>query len=86
MALWEAGWRVCVVPPTTLKKFVTGTGRCEKSMMIREVWRLWEHEAADDNDADAYALRRLGLVHSGAEQATKARMDVLAKLTFLEAK
>lgn len=63
--LQRAGQRVIVVPPTSLKKFVCGKGNAEKSMMIREVYRRWGVEAADDNQADAAGLLMVGLAVTG---------------------
>ncbi len=57
--LWRAGVPYLDVASTTLKKFVTGRGDSEKSLMLREVWRKWQYEAKDDNDADAFGLSQL---------------------------
>lgn len=57
--LWREDVPTLEVPPTTLKKFVTGHGVAEKSLMIREVFKKWGYNALEDNDADAYALSRL---------------------------
>ena len=59
--LENGGCRVIVVPPTSLKKFVTGAGNAEKSMMVREVFRRWGIEAKNDNEADAAGLLMCGL-------------------------
>lgn len=50
-----------VVPPTTLKKFVTGSGRAKKALMLLKVYKRWGVEFADDNLADAYSLARMAL-------------------------
>jgi crossover junction endodeoxyribonuclease RuvC len=63
--LQRAGHRVIVVPPSSLKKFVAGKGNAEKSMMIREVYRRWGVEAANDNEADAAGLLMVGLAVTG---------------------
>ena len=49
-----------VIPPSTLKKFTCGAGNAKKEMMIREVYRQWKVEAADNNQADAAALAYMG--------------------------
>lgn len=58
--LVRRGIRFFLCPATTLKLFATGKGNAEKSMMLREVYRRWGVEAADDNQADAAALAYLG--------------------------
>lgn len=47
------------IPPTTLKKFVTGTGQCKKNLMLKEVYKKWGVDFSDDNLCDAYGLARL---------------------------
>lgn len=57
-----------VIAPPTLKLFATGAGNAKKDMMLREVWRRWNVEAADDNQADAAALAFLGACITGQMQ------------------
>lgn len=49
-----------VVPPNSLKKFVSGSGAAKKNTMIAHVYRQWGHMFSDDNQADAYALEQFG--------------------------
>jgi crossover junction endodeoxyribonuclease RuvC len=79
--LYQLGVPYVVVTPMSLKKFVCGTAKAEKSMMIREVFRRWGVEAANDNEADAAALAHLGLVYYGqAEHQTLAQQEVIFRL------
>jgi Holliday junction resolvasome RuvABC endonuclease subunit len=49
-----------IVPPTNLKKYVTGKGNgVPKSQMLLYVYKKWGVEFTDDNAADSYALARL---------------------------
>lgn len=55
-----------LVPPPTLKKFVSGTGRAPKDIVIASVKGLWGIDFAKemtkaqaDNAADAYVLARI---------------------------
>lgn len=66
LLLWEDGWEVYLVPPSTVKKFVTGKGNAEKSAMMLEVFKRWSYSAEDDNDADAFALYAFGVMHQRA--------------------
>lgn len=52
-----------VVPPPTLKKFVTGSGAGKKNTMLLHVFKKWGEEFSDDNQADAYSLEKFGLAY-----------------------
>ena len=77
----ELGWAVkrtiwfatdsypLIVPPPSLKKFVTGKGNAKKNEMLLGVFKQWKAEFSDDNQADAFALEKFGkayLQHTGA--------------------
>ena len=44
------------VQPTQLKKFVTGSGRGEKDIILKEVFKNFGFDTNDNNVADAYGL------------------------------
>jgi len=48
-----------VVPPATLKKFVTGSGQATKSLMMRATKVYWDVETDQDDLCDAHGLARL---------------------------
>lgn len=49
-----------VVPPSTLKKYVTGRGKAvSKSEIMLGVYKNWGADFTDDNAADSYALARI---------------------------
>ena len=49
-----------IVPPTNLKKYVTGKGTgVPKSQMLLHVYKKWGVDITDDNAADSYALAKL---------------------------
>ena len=49
-----------IVPPTNLKKYVTGKGNgVPKSQMLLFVYKKWGVTFTDDNAADSYSLARL---------------------------
>lgn len=50
-----------IVPPNTLKKFVTGKGVAKKELMLLNVFKKWGVEFSDNNLADAYGLARMAL-------------------------
>lgn len=93
--LWRAGWEIYLVPPSTLKKFVTGKGNAEKSLMMLEVYKRWGYSAHDDNDCDAFALYAFGALHQlhigGIEStafgaATKVQAECFSKIEHLQRK
>lgn len=79
--LWSDETRVLVVPPATLKKFITGKGSAKKEMVILEVFKRWGVTARDNNEADAAGLAYLGLAFLGRlEQMTVPMREVVSKL------
>jgi Holliday junction resolvasome RuvABC endonuclease subunit len=49
-----------IVPPPSLKKFVSGSGAAKKNTMLMHVYRKWGVQFSDDNQADAYSLEKFG--------------------------
>lgn len=60
MLAWECGIDVLLVPPATLKLFMTGQGKSDKAAMRKAIQRRWGVTISQDDAADAYALMRLG--------------------------
>lgn len=49
-----------IVPPTSLKKYVTGKGQgVSKSEIMLQVYKKWGAEFSDDNAADSFAIARI---------------------------
>jgi len=49
-----------IIPPTTLKKYITGKGTgVQKNQILLSVYKKWGVEFNDDNAADSYALAML---------------------------
>lgn len=48
-----------IVPPPSLKKYVTGKGRVEKNQILLSTYKKWDVEFTDDNAADSYGLARI---------------------------
>ena len=49
-----------IVPPTSLKKYVTGRGNgVQKNQMLLQVYKKWNVEFPDDNAADSYGLAHI---------------------------
>lgn len=80
--LWQnLGMSPVVVAPTSLKKFVVGTGKAEKSDIKLAVYKRYGFETRNDNIADAVGLAYVGhaLVY-GDDGLTVAQRDVLKVL------
>ena len=61
----EFKWPFVIVAPTSLKKFITGSGKGDKDMMMMTVFKNYGHEALDNNECDAYSLAVCGLATLG---------------------
>jgi len=72
------------VPPSVIKKFVTGKGNAGKPAVVSAVATRYGLAVATDNEADAFALAKLGAVVAGYEQAqTKFQREAAATVTAL---
>lgn len=60
MMLYKHDIAFVEVPPTTLKKFITGKGNSKKDMILLGVYKNWDFDPTDDNEADAYGLAQFG--------------------------
>lgn len=69
-AMWLQEIQFLLVPPTVLKKFVTGKGTSDKSIMLKELFKRWGVDLNDDNVGDAYGLARIGSAIMGWDQKT----------------
>lgn len=56
LALYTRGIPTIEVPPTFLKKHMTGKGNSPKNLMLKEAYKRYEVDLDDDNDSDAFAL------------------------------
>lgn len=65
------------VPPTSLKKLVSGKGNAKKDLMLLETFKRFGFETSDDNIADAYCLAQAGLVLRGVTDLPKAQVAAL---------
>lgn len=79
-ALWKENKQIVLIPPTSLKKFVTGKGNVNKSLILKEVYKRWKIDLDDDNIADAFALVKMAECSFGLETATKEQIRVLEKI------
>lgn len=65
------------VPPTVLKQFVTGKGTAGKELMLKEVYKKYGKDYADNNIADAYGLAMMGWSLDNSENLTQYQHKAL---------
>lgn len=70
----ELEWNT--VPPTSLKKLVTGKGNSPKDMMMKEVYKRWGFEGTD-NECDAVGLAMFGAAVQGGIELPKDHMSAV---------
>lgn len=51
-----------IVAPTSLKKFVTGSGASKKDVMLMEMFKRYNVTILNDNENDAFGLAKIGEV------------------------
>lgn len=59
-------WPV-LIEPKRLKKYVANNGNAGKPAMLLNVYKSWDVDTKDDNQADAYGLARIALALAGGE-------------------
>jgi Holliday junction resolvasome RuvABC endonuclease subunit len=86
LALHERKISFFVVSPTSLKKFITGKGVGEKSLILREVFRRYGVDAKNDNEADgctlAFLAESVDMARNGIDQENliKPQKEVVSAL------
>jgi crossover junction endodeoxyribonuclease RuvC len=68
--LYELFIPFIIVAPTSLKKFVTGSGRGDKNIMLLEAYKKWGVDCKNDDENDAHALARVAQALYDSEQVT----------------
>lgn len=61
--LWMAGMPYITVPPTLLKKFITGKGNAKKEDIKLHIYKRYGMEFSVSDAADAYGLMALGVAY-----------------------
>jgi crossover junction endodeoxyribonuclease RuvC len=80
--LAQFNWPFMIVAPTTLKKFITGSGRGDKDQMQMMVYKNYGFESLDNNICDAFSLATCGLAVLGKplKKNTKPQEEVITLL------
>jgi Holliday junction resolvasome RuvABC endonuclease subunit len=78
--LYENGCNLVVIPPSTLKRWVTGKGNDDKNVVIKKAFQRWGFDVDEDNQCDAFTCAMLGLVDvSDRYHWTQVELDILTK-------
>jgi crossover junction endodeoxyribonuclease RuvC len=80
--LAQLKWPFMIVAPTTLKKFITGSGKGDKDKIMMALYKNYGFEALDNNEADSYSLAVCGLAVLGKprKKLTKPQLEVVKLL------
>jgi len=68
-----------IVAPTTLKKFITEKGNCEKELILLQIYKRYGVSFSDHNLADAYALAQIGaaVIGENKKKLTNRQQEVV---------
>jgi crossover junction endodeoxyribonuclease RuvC len=81
--LRKLGYKFIVVPPTVVKKYLTGSGNSNKDKMMLSCYRKFGLEFETSDECDAYALADLGyhtVSHEPRRNLTKAELEVIQRV------
>jgi crossover junction endodeoxyribonuclease RuvC len=81
--LWKNKTKYIEVAPTSAKKFLTGTGTAQKSVIIKEVYKKYNIDVNNDNEADAINLAYIGraITKDPEIKLNKTQEEVINKIT-----
>lgn len=81
--LFEQSMPTAFVAPGTVKRFATGNSNASKEQMVAKAIQLGARGNVNDDEADAFHLRRMGRAAHGLEGwLEEHERDALAKVTW----
>ena len=82
LCLYDAKIPFVIVPPTSLKKFVTGNGSADKKKMHDFVLSKWRQDIDENEDdqCDAYGLAQVARAYPEKKTTNRAELEVLLSL------
>ena len=75
--LFDLGIPHIIVPPTTLKQFVTGSGAASKEKMMYFVKERYRYLTDNDNIADAIGLAKFAEVYTTEHSRYRSELEVV---------
>lgn len=79
--LWQEDIPHITVPATSLKKWLTGTGKAQKDSMMMEVYKQTGYTPETNNVADAVALGMYGLAYLGQPAKLSQQVKTILQST-----
>lgn len=78
---------ILLVPPKTLKVFVTGNGNADKDMVKQSIEERWSYLISQDDEADAFGLLMLSDAYFSRKrrQLDEKRKQALSKCEYIKA-
>jgi crossover junction endodeoxyribonuclease RuvC len=77
--IWESGGNLVVIPPATLKRFLTGKGTGDKNIVMKWLFKRWGFDEDEDNQCDAFGCAVVGLIDLHEDDWSKMEHDILTK-------
>ena len=69
-----------LIPPTRLKKFVTGKGNIKKELILKEVYKKWGVDLDDNNLADAFGLARIAWSYKYRSKLREYEKEIIEQI------
>lgn len=83
LALVDTRTPSMIVPPSCLKKFITGKGNAKKSEMMKDLYKRFEIDLSDEDQVDAAGLLLMARASRYAGATNQAQREALAKCEIL---
>lgn len=80
LTLHDAGIPFVIVPPASLKLFVSGMGGATKEQMREATYKKWGLDIDQDDQCDAHGLAQLARAFHLGCGSTRAELEVIKKL------
>lgn len=79
--LWTLGVSVLMVAPSTLKKFITGSGKAEKDVILKTILTRWGKDFPTSHEGEAFALATVGKYMTNGDVAmTDFQEEIIKRL------
>ena len=86
LMLVERGYLAYLVPPSSLKKFVTSKGNAPKDLMILKTYKKYGWEFSNNNECDAFGLAQMAWAMDHPKGLTKYEVEALKAISKMKDK